>query len=878
VPAVDLQQPAEAQSAPAAPEPSGPAVTSTDVAQTVATVVAIAETPQPLPALQSTPIAPTANADSDGPAAGSPPTRAIPETAQPVLVTPQLATPGSPPMISPAVGGLAGASVAIAGLAGGALVLRRRHSRPNRRELESDVAVKAGFAEAEPSEELVRRPSGDDLNTARLIAARMSWAVAGELLGEGVRHGDELLLSGASLAAVRHGRSSTTLVLQQVPMAARAQLIACLPRAATMAFGDRSDVEGMVSRDGDVLVRLTGFANAVDDAPFGDGATSEPQAWPAPSVLLRLGLLADRQVFAANWDALSHVLVSAPMGHGGEAVLNALVASLVAQRSPAQLGLIVFGRPRSIADELLGVTHLLEAPLDPHYEQAALEALAKVRVELDERIANCRIDAPDIVLVVPELGELSPEHYAALGPIMLHGPRHHLRIIAASVRRAVELVHDCPVLPEFATRLVLRTGDEEESVALLGSGDATELGGGGHLLARLEGRLPMQALGYRVAPDRLAGLAAAIRNNTASVDWWSSRHGAVDGEAESETGATVDTGAEIAADVVDRTAITPREVNEKATDVNAGLSTEAQRDAQSTDQLADDESKQASELQQLELQETVVVEVNGANAAPPPNRLSSLAPAHNDAGPDRLRAERLSAGLGGTRPRFRARFLGARELVYDGKVVWPLPGDPDEAAMELLVFLGVQDPSGARGEVLGDSFWEEDDDEARADRLKKRRYRLRLALKRLVPTLEGDPLARMDKQHPVYRLNPTVIESDVHRFLKLVEEAKALAPDEAIAAYEEALELYRGDLLDRPDVPPYRWLDEGPRLLDLRVKYARMQQQARRRLRTCWQMGPTSSWLEPKSCTSALPGTIRSTIASGKRWPGCTVDGVIYWG
>jgi len=661
----------------------------------------------------------------------------------------------------------------------------------------------------------------------------MSRAVAGELLGQGAGHGNELSVSGASLAAVRHGRSSTTLVLQQVPMAARAQLIACLPRAATRAFGDRSDVEGMVSRDGDVLVRLTGVANAVDEALIRDSTAGEPEAWPVASVLLRLGLLADRQVFAANWDALSHVLVSAPLGHGGEAVLSALVASLVAQRSPAELGLIVLGSPRSIADELLGVTHLLESAVDPHNEQAALEALATVRNELDQRIASCRTDAPDVVLVVPELGELSAEHHAALGPIMLHGPRHRVRVVAASVRRAVELVQDCPLLPEFATRLVLRTGDEEESVALLGSGDATELGSGGHLLARLEGRIPMQALGYRVAPDRLAALAAAIRSNTASVDWWRSRHGAVDAEAKSETGGTVDVDTEMPADVVDKPLTTLQrfqELDETDTDRQAGVSPEEQRDSQSTDQAADGESRRASEPQQLQLRETVVAPVNGANAAPPPNQLSSLAATHSGAGPDRLQAERLSTGPGGTRPRFRARFLGARELVYDGKVVWPLPGDPDEAAIELLVFLGVQDPSGARGEVLGDSFWEEDDDDARADRLKKRRYRLRLALKRLVPTLEGDPLARMDKQHPVYRLKPTVIESDVHRFLKLVEEAKALAPDEAIAAYEEALELYRGDLLDRPDVPPYRWLDEGPRLLDLRVKYARMHQQARRRL------------------------------------------------
>src|SRR5262249_6714353 len=152
----------------------------------------------------------------------------------------------------------------------------------------------------------------------------------------------------------------------------------------------------------------------------------------------------------------------------------------------------------------------------------------------------------------------------------------------------------------------------------------------------------------------------------------------------------------------------------------------------------------------------------------------------------------------------------------------PLPSEPDDSAMELLVFLAVQDPSGVRSEMLGDSFWEADDDDTRGDRLKKRRYRLRLALKRLVPDLDGDVLARLDKQNPIHRLNPSVIESDVHRFLKLVEGAKRLEHESAIPAYEAALELYGGDLLDRPDVPPYRWLDDGPRLIDLRVKYAAM--------------------------------------------------------
>ena len=69
----------------------------------------------------------------------------------------------------------------------------------------------------------------------------------------------------------------------------------------------------------------------------------------------------------------------------------------------------------------------------------------------------------------------------------------------------------------------------------------------------------------------------------------------------------------------------------------------------------------------------------------------------------------------------------------------------------------------------------------------------------------------MDKQTPIYRLDPNVIETDVHCFLKLLDDARSLSErEEAIQTYEHALELYRGDLLDRPDVPSYRWLDPVP--------------------------------------------------------------------
>jgi len=631
-------------------------------------------------------------------------------------------------------------------------------------------------------------------------------------------------------------------------MAARSQLIGALPEAATRAFGARSDVEGMVSRDGDVLIRLSSVrmeALAAGGRDLPDG----PDVWAAPSMLIRMGLLADRQVLAANWDALSHVLVASPSGHGAEAVLEALVASLLARRSPAELGLIVLGRPHSVSDDLLHVLHVLEQPVDPDDEPAAQRIIRRLGDELERRLATRQTRCPNVVVVVPELGGLSPEQVSALGAVMLHGPRNGIRLLAASARRGVDLVRNCPLLSEFGTRLVLRAADEEESIALLGSVDATELGGGGHLLARIEGRVPFQVLGYRVASDRLAQLVTLIAEQASTTDWWVSQ---CTGQNEADsTGPTEQEACkpEALADEIHEpsSAVDPHLVIQPC---NGGQADEVDPSSNGVNQRPP-----APDVSTLDVQAELPLDLytgseagehrNGTSREMPEQHALTVSMNESTEFGGHTKSRGGSAISTVARARLQARFFGARELLYDGHLVWPPAGAPNEAAMELLVFLGVQDPSGVRADLLSDSLWQEDDDddEDRSYRLRKRRYRLRRALKRFIPGWQGDPIARLDKQNPVYRLDPTIIESDVHCFLSLLEEARSLSRDEAIDAYEKALGLYRGDLLERPDVPSYRWLDDGPRVLDLRVKYATMHHRARRRLADLLATGCTDDEL-----------------------------------
>ena len=98
------------------------------------------------------------------------------------------------------------------------------------------------------------------------------------------------------------------------------------------AFGRKSDVEAVVSRDGDVVICLTVVADQADVSEL-ENQHRGGQAWTRPSMLLRLGLLTDRQLFAANWDALRHVLVAAPLSQSAEAILSGLVSSGLARLS-----------------------------------------------------------------------------------------------------------------------------------------------------------------------------------------------------------------------------------------------------------------------------------------------------------------------------------------------------------------------------------------------------------------------------------------------------------------------------------------------------------------------------------------------------------------
>jgi hypothetical protein len=183
----------------------------------------------------------------------------------------------------------------------------------------------------------------------------------------------------------------------------------------------------------------------------------------------------------------------------------------------------------------------------------------------------------------------------------------------------------------------------------------------------------------------------------------------------------------------------------------------------------------------------------------------------------------------------RVHCLGACDVWHSDRLL--KIGDP-----ELLLLLAVQPVSGINGETLADMLCEE----ARADPagdLRKERSKLRLTLRRLVPDLPADPLpGDAHKGEKVITLDTSVVSSDVHEFTELVDLAKGLPAADAIDAYEAALALYKGDLLDASDMRNYRWMhDADPEIaLARRAELRALHKEARVKLAALLAQGPES--------------------------------------
>jgi nucleoid-associated protein YgaU len=775
------------------PETATPAEPEPPPSPTLAPVVADQSDRQQRVTIEETPTrAPTTSVT---PAPTPAPVRAV---ASAPVVTSIQAVPTSQPAaqlrsesnhpVPPAVGALAAAGLAAAALAAGGLVVYKRKPGRHPDGPESDVRIQDGFADVDPGDDLARRLARRS-DPASAIARLLGQAYAA-IFDEMLQPEERQEVRGITVAATRHGRTSTTLVLA-APLAARAFLVHHMRAATERAFGEQVDVDGKVDQDGDVLVRVTWDPrHPIPDQLLQRGNdTNVSSAWSSPCLVPAL-VLHDRQHLAINWHTLGNVVIAAPTGQGADQPMAALAAALASVRAPEDLGLVVVARPHTLPDEIGRFPHVLVDAVDPGDPEAVQHAIEDVRLEIDRRRQSGSTGEADLVLLVRELGDLEPDALETVAGIAATGPEHSVRILAASERSVPDLLRTCPFIDRLGTRLVLQTATEEDSVALLGVPGAERIGAGGFALLRLEGRIPFHGSAHRVPADRLARLVQGMQTRAPAVS---------DAAADEPSAATSD-------EPVD---------SEQPVEIHLNG-------------VADLTVEKVSPQEQL-----------GVLPLPPVQN-GDVRHQHNPSWASPLLRELSAAPI-------RVRCFGACEVRHGDRLL--KIGDP-----ELLLLLAVYPITGINGEAVGDMLWDEIPADL-AGNLRRERSKLRLNLRELVPDLRDDPLpGNAKKGEKVVILDTSVVSSDVHEFTELLDLAKKLPPADAIEAYEAALALYRGDLLDAPDMRHYRWMyNVDPQIgVMRRSDFESMHKEARLKLASLLAEGPEAGLARAEELYSGL--------------------------
>ena len=169
-------------------------------------------------------------------------------------------------------------------------------------------------------------------------------------------------------------------------------------------------MDGLVSQDGDVLVRITWDQRHPVPARVLElvGPDAGPSLWPAPCLVSPL-VLYDRQEYDLNWRLLSNVLIASPAGQGAEIPLTALVASLASVRRPEDLGLVLLARPHMLPAEVGKLSHVLVDPVDS-FDSAAVAWRCKASARHSTGAYQAaRADARGLVVVLREMADLGLE-------------------------------------------------------------------------------------------------------------------------------------------------------------------------------------------------------------------------------------------------------------------------------------------------------------------------------------------------------------------------------------------------------------------------------------------------------------------------------------
>jgi DNA segregation ATPase FtsK/SpoIIIE, S-DNA-T family len=249
------------------------------------------------------------------------------------------------------------------------------------------------------------------------------------------------------------------------------------------------------------------------------------------NLALALGNDVSGQAIVGDMTRMPHLLIAGATGQGKSVCINALIASMLMQKTPAQLRLMLIDPKRVEMSAYNGLPHLMVPVLvEPHQAAAALRwAVA----EMDRRykllsgmgVRNIQgfnekagaADAkplPYIVIVVDELADLmmiaAGEVEELICRIAQLARAVGIHLIVATQRPSTDIITGL-IKANIPSRIAFAVGSQVDSRVILDSGGAEKLLGRGDMLYQ-----PVDA----GKPARIQGAFVSDKEVDAIVGWW----------------------------------------------------------------------------------------------------------------------------------------------------------------------------------------------------------------------------------------------------------------------------------------------------------------------------------------------------------------------
>jgi len=249
------------------------------------------------------------------------------------------------------------------------------------------------------------------------------------------------------------------------------------------------------------------------------------------NLALALGNDVSGQPIVGDMTKMPHLLIAGATGQGKSVCINALIASMLMQATPAQLRLMLIDPKRVEMSAYNGLPHLMVPVLvEPHQAAAALRwAVAEmdrrykllsgmgVRNILGYNEKAVMVNAkrmPYIVIVVDELADLmmvaAGEVEELICRIAQLARAVGIHLIVATQRPSTDIITGL-IKANIPSRIAFAVGSQVDSRVILDSGGAEKLLGRGDMLYQ-----PVDA----GKPARIQGAFVSDKEVDAIVSWW----------------------------------------------------------------------------------------------------------------------------------------------------------------------------------------------------------------------------------------------------------------------------------------------------------------------------------------------------------------------